>query len=172
MAGDVTFTLTEQDYADAARSQYWQRVRSPKQWAWLLPALAVTSALLAYSDSCDLESFLYNLVPYALISVLVCPLLMAFGYAWAGRYARRMFRQQPSKPENTVSWDDAGLRIESALGTLKAEWGDFYGWRSAGRTYMIHMNEALYYLVPEHALSSEQAADLESTLKRGGVVKR
>ncbi len=172
MAGEITFTLSEQDYADAARSQYWHRLRSPKQWAWALAALAVMSGLLAYSDSCDLESFFYNLVPYALIIVLVCPLLAALSYVWAGRYARKMFRQQQSKPENRVSWNDDGLRIESALGSFKPEWSDFYGWRNAGRTYMIHINEVLYYLLPGHALSPEQAADLEGTLTRHGVVKR
>jgi hypothetical protein len=172
MAAEIKYTLTEQDYADAARSQYWQRLRSPKQWAWALVALAAMSGLFAYSDSCDLESFVYNAVPYALLIVLICPLFAGFGYFWAGRYARRMFKQQPAAPENRVSWDEQGLRIESDLGSLRARWSDFYGWRKSPGAYMIHMNEALYYLIPQHAITSDQGADLESTLVRNGVAKR
>lgn len=172
MAKDVTFTLTEQDYADAARSQYWHRLKSPKRWAWSLGVLAVIFGLFAYSDSYDFQSFLYNLIPYVLIVIVVCPLVAALCYLRVGRDARRMFRQQPVKPENQASWNEEGLRIESQLGSLKAKWSDFYGWRHAGRMYFIHMNDALYYLIPAHALSAEQATDLESTLARHGVVER
>jgi hypothetical protein len=172
MAAEIMYSLTEQDYADAARSQYLHRLKSPKRWAWSLGVLVVIFGLFAYSDSYDFESFLYNLIPYVLIALLVPPLIAALCYLSAGRYARRMFKQQSLKPENRASWNEEGLQIESQLGFLKAKWSDFYGWRNAGRTYMIHMNEALYYLIPGRALSAEQAVDLESTLARHGVAKR
>ena len=172
MAAEIKFSLTEDDYADAARSQYWHRLRSPKKWASSLGALAALFSLFAYSDSRDLESFFYNLIPYVLIVIVVCPLVAALSYLSAGRQARRMFRQQPVTPENRASWNEEGLHIESQLGSLKAKWSDFYGWRKADRTYFVHMNEALYYLIPAHALSAEQATDLEGTLVRHGVVRR
>jgi hypothetical protein len=172
MPAEIIFTLSEQDYADAARSQYWQRLRSPRQWAWPLAALAGIFGFLAYLDSCCLESFAYNLIPYLLIALIIGPLLAGLTYLWVGRHARRLFRQQPSKPENRVSWNEEGLKIESELGFLKAKWSDFHCWRTAGRTHMIHMNDALYYLIPGHALSSEQADDLQGTLSRHGVSRR
>lgn len=172
MENEIAFILTEQDYADAARSQYWHRLKSPKKSARSLGALAVIFGLFAYTESYDFESFLYNLIPYVLIVVVIGPLVAALIYLSAGRHARRMFRQQPVQPENRASWNEEGLRIESRLGSLNAKWSDFYGWRNAGRMYFIHMNEALYYLIPAHALSAEQAIDLESTLARQGVVRR
>ena len=172
MAAEISFVLTEQDYAEAARGQYLHRVRSPKQWIWALGALAVIFGLFAYAESCDLKSFLFNAAPYVALTIVIVPLVTALTYWWAGRVARRMFRQQAIRPESRVSWNDEGLGIESDVGSLNAKWSDFYGWRKAGRTYMIHMNEALYYVVPGHAVSPEQAADLESTLARSGLVKR
>lgn len=172
MAAEISFSLSEQDYVDAARGQYWHRVKSPKQWAWAFAALAVMSGLFAYAGSCDLESLVYDALSFAAVVLLICPLFATLGYLWTGRYARRMFRQQPGQPENRLSWDDDGLRIDSALGSLNAKWGDFFSWRRSGRTYMIHMNEALYYLIPGRALSAEQAADLESTLELHGVAQR
>jgi hypothetical protein len=83
-----------------------------------------------------------------------------------------MFRQQTFKSENRMSWDDEGLKVHSGLGSMSAKWADFYGWRKSGHTYTFYMNEALYYLLPGRALSSEQAADLESTLAHHEVVRR
>jgi hypothetical protein len=71
-----------------------------------------------------------------------------------------------------MSWDDQGLKVHSSLGSLTAKWSDFYGWRKAGHSYTFHINEGVYYLLPERALSSEQAADLESMLMRHSVVRR
>ena len=172
MAAEIKYTLPGQDNEDAARSQYWHRVKSPKRWGWLLGALAVIFSLFAYSDSCDLKSFLYNLVPYVLIILVICPLLSAICYFQVGRHSRKMFQQQRIKPDNRLTWNEDGLEIESDVGSLKARWSDFYGWRSAGRAYFIHLNEALYYLIPAHALSAEEAIDLEDTLARHGVVRR
>ena len=172
MSAEISFVLTEQDYSDAARSQYWQRARSPKQWVWPLLFLAALCALFAYLVSCDLRSFLYNLIPYAVIVLVICPLLTALGYWWTGRYARRLFTQQALQPESRMSWNDEGLRVESAVGLLDAKWSDFYGWRKGGATYMIHINEVIYYVIPARAISSEQASDLEQTLARSGLAQR
>lgn len=172
MAAEVAFTLTERDYADAARSQYWHRVKSPKRWLWMIVGLSLVFGLFAYADSCDLRSFLYNLVPYVVILLIVCPLLSALVYFSVGRHARQMFRQQVVHAESRMSWDDEGLKVISSLGFLSAKWADFYGWRRTGRNYAFHMNEALYYLLPDRALSPDQIADLESTLARHEVVRR
>jgi hypothetical protein len=172
MAAEIAFTLTEQDYADAARSQYLQRLRSPKQWALLVPLLAVIFGLFAYADSCDFESFAYNLVPYVLLALVILPLFSGLMYLWVGRHARRMFRQQRIRPECRMSWNEDGVRIESDVGSLNAKWSDFYGWKKNGRTYFLHVNEALYYLIPASALSTEHGIDLEDTLARHGVVRR
>lgn len=172
MARQITFTLSEDDYAEAARSQYWHRVRSPKQWAGALAALVIMCGLLAFLESYDAESFFYNLAPYALLIAVGATLMAGFSYFWVARYARRLFRQQMTNPESRVSWDVEGLQIESALGALTAKWGDFYSWRSSGAFYMIHINQVLYYLIPRRALSPDQAADLENTLITAGVKRR
>ena len=172
MAEQISFTLSEQDYVDASRSQYSSRWKSPKQWAWAIAILIGLAGLFAYLDSWDLESFIYNSMPYlgiVLLFWLLCPFL---GYLWVGRWARRMFRQQKLNPENRMWWNDEGLRIESDLGSLKAKWGDFYSWKKAGKMFMVHINEALYYVVPDGALTAAQAADLEGKLKENGVVRR
>jgi hypothetical protein len=172
MAAAVAFALTEQDYVEAARNQYWHRIKSPKRWLWVILGLSLVFALFAYSDSCDLESFLYNLVPYVLILLVALPLMSGLCYYSVGRHARKMFKQQAIQPENRMAWDDDGLKINSSLGSLNAKWADFYGWRKVGRSYAFHMNEALYYLLPERALSAHQITDLENTLARHQVVRR
>lgn len=172
MAEEISFRLSEQDYVDASRSQYTSRLKSPKQWASALALLLVMSGLFAYADSCDLESFFYNSVPYLaiiLMAFLLCPVLT---YLWVGRWARRIFRQQKANPGNRMWWDDEGLRIESDLGSLRAKWSDFYGWKKAGQMFMVHINEALYYVVPARALTAAQAADLEGQLTENGVARR
>lgn len=172
MATEIKFRLTERDYADAAHSQYLHRLKSPRRWVIPLAILVPLFGLLAYSQSYDWVSFTYNLIPYVLILLIVAPVVAALTYFACGRQARRLFRQQSIQPDTTISWDDGGLMIRSSLGTLDAKWSHFYCWRRAGRTYLVHLNEALYYLIPGHALSDAQSADLESTLVRNGVPNR
>ena len=134
--------------------------------------LLAMAALFGYLDSYDLRSFLYYSAPYLVIFLIVwlaCPIL---GYLWVGRWARRIYRQQKVNPENRMSWDDEGMRIESDLGSLRAKWSDFYGWKKARKMFMVYINEALYYVVPAHALTAGQAADLEGKLTENRVVRR
>jgi hypothetical protein len=172
MAADIRFTLSEQDYSEAAQGQFLRRLKRPKKWASMLAILNAWCGLLAYSGSCDFQSFASDFLVLAGIMLFVGLIVLPLIYLWAGRYARRMFRQQMVKPENLMSWNDEGLKIESDLGSMKAKWPHSYGWRKVRRTYMIHMNEALYYVVPGRVLSKEQAADLEGTLIRAGVAER
>jgi hypothetical protein len=169
---EISYTLTDQDYVDASRAQYASRLKSPKRWALALVVVLVICGLFAYADSYDLESFLFNSVPYVGIIVAAFLLGPLLTYLWIGRWARRTFQQQKANPENRMSWDDEGLRLESELGSLRAKWSDFYGWKKSGQMFMVHMNEALYYVVPAHALTPEQAADLEQKLTEHRVVRR
>ena len=172
MATEINFTLTEQDYVDATRSQYWSRMKAPKQWALLLGILIALVGIVAFLESWDRDYFVYGALPYVAIiagSWLIC---MGFSYFWTGRWARRMFRQQKLQPETRMNWDDEGLRIDSALGTLRAKWTDFYGWKHIGSMHMLHINEALYYIVPGRAVTPEQIADLENALTQNGIARR
>ena len=172
MAGEISFTLSEQDCVDAARAQYKHRVSALREWRFALPILGVMAGLVAYLTSCTLESAVYAGAGFAALVLLVCPLFAAAGYYDAGRIASRMFRQMTIHPESRISWTDEGIRNQNEYGAFTAKWGDFYGWRKAGGSYTIFLNEGHYYLIPHHSISSEMAVDIEETLARSGLAKR
>jgi hypothetical protein len=134
--------------------------------------MSASFAYLAYLDSCDVETALYTGAVYAALVVLVAPLFAVAGYLLAGKHARRMFRQQVIHPESRISWTDEGLQNHNEFGAFAAKWSDFYGWREDRGNYTFFLNEGLYYLIPRHAISSEQSVDLEETLLRSGLSKR
>jgi hypothetical protein len=172
MAADISFTLSEQDCVDAARAQYRRRITTPRQWRLAIAILLTTFAMFAYLDSCDLQSALYSGAVYAGLLVLVCPLFALLGYLLAGNYARRMFRQQAIHPGSQIAWSDEGFQNQNELGSLAAKWRDFYGWRKDRGSFTLFMNEGIYYFIPQRALSSEEAMDLEETLLRSGLAQR
>lgn len=172
MAAEVSFTLSEQDCVDAARAQYRLRATSPRQWRLALVILAAMSAVFAYSVSCDLESSVYSGAVYAGLVLLVCPFFAISGYLLTGKQARRMFRQQAIHPQTRMAWNDEGLQNQNELGHFAANWRDFYGWRKDRGSFTLYMNEGIYYFIPQRAISSEQALDLEETLVRSRLAKR
>lgn len=172
MAAEVSFTLNEQDYVDAARAQFRRRAISPRQWLWALAILAGMSASVGYLGPCDLGSPIYLGSAFAGLVLLICPPFAGAGYLLAGRSARRMFRQQNIHPESRMAWSDEGLQIQNELGSSNTKWRDFYGWREDRGNFTLYFNEAIYYLIPARAISAEQAADLEDTLVRSDLAKR
>jgi len=172
MAAEVSFTLSEQDCVDAARTQFRRRATSPRQWRLALAILVTMSAVFAYLDSCDLESALYSGAVYAGLVLLVCPLFAFGGYLLAGKQALRMFHQQAIHPESRMAWNDEGLQNQTELGSFAAKWRDFYGWRKDRGSFTLYMNEGIYYFIPQRAISAEQSSDLEETLVRSGLAKR
>jgi len=175
MAAEISFTLCEQDCVDAARAQYRRRVTSLKKWRSAFPVLVGIVGLftyLTYLDSCDLETALYTGVVYGGLMIVVVPLFAIAGYFLAAKHARRMFRQQVIHPESQMSWTDEGLKNHNEFGAFSAKWSDFYGWREDRGSYAFFLNEGIYYLIPRHAISSEQSVDLEETLLRSGLSRR
>ena len=172
MAGDISFTLSEPDCVDAARSQYRRRITSPRQWRMPLAIILTMFAVFVYLDSGDLESAFYSGVVYAGLLLLVCPLFAVAGYFLVGKHARLMFRQQAIHPESRMAWSNEGFRNQNELGSFAAKWRDFYGWRKDGGSFTLFMNEGIYYFIPQRAISSEQAMDLEETLIRSGLAER
>lgn len=172
MAGEVSLTLNEQDCVDAARVQFRRRAISLRQWLWALAILVGMSAIVAYLGPCDLGSPMYLGAAFAGLVLLLCPLFAGAGYLLAGRYARRMFRQQKVHPESRMTWTDEGLQIQNELASSALKWRDFYGWRKDRGSYTLYFNEGFYYFIPARAISAEQAVDLEDTLVRSGLAKR
>jgi hypothetical protein len=171
MGTEIDFTLTEQDYVDAARSQYWSRMKRPQQWLSLLGIMLLVISFVAFLESWDRYYFLYGALPYVGIFAGTWLICTIGSYFWAGRWARRIYRQQKLQPETHMNWDDEGLRIQSALGTLQAKWTEFYCWKHIGSMHMLHINEALYYIVPQRALTLDQVAELESALVHNRVIR-
>ena len=175
MAAEISFTLSEQDCVDAARGQYRRRLTSLRKWRSAFPILVGIASLftyLTYLDSCDLKTALYTGAVYVDLMIVVVPLFGLAGCFLVGKSARRMFRQQVIHPESRMSWTDEGLQNHNEFGGFTAKWSDFYGWRVDRGSYTFFLNEGLYYLIPRHAISSEQSVDLEETLLRSGLSKR
>jgi hypothetical protein len=172
MAGEISFTLSERDYADAVQNQYRQRITSRRHLGWTLGFLALLVALFGYIDSCDLTSAIYTGAVYAALLVIVSGVAGVAGYFLVGKHARRMFRQQVIRPDSRISWTDEGFHNSNEYGSFAAKWNDFYGWREVRGSYMLLLHEDLYYLIPHDAISSEQSSDLEETLTRSGLATR
>ena len=71
-----------------------------------------------------------------------------------------------------IIWSEEGLQNRNEHGSFASAWSGFYGWRCSKGRFTIFMNEGFFYLIPAHALSSEQAADLRETLVRSGLCHR
>ena len=172
MAAEISFTLSEQDYADAVQNQYRQRMTSRRNLGWTLPALALMAGLFGYADSCNLTSALYTTGVYATLIAVVFVMSGVAGYFIVGSHARRMFRQQVMRPDSRISWTNEGFQNSNEYGSFAAQWHDFYGWRKVRGSYMIFIHEGFFYLIPQRAISPEQASDLEETLARSGLASR
>jgi hypothetical protein len=172
MAAAVTFALSERDHVDAARGQYRHRLTRPRRMAATFAFLAALWGLFAYLDSDGPDAFFYVGLVYAALMVTVVVLAGAAGIWLAGRQARRLYRQQVIHPQSRIAWTDEGLRSDNEYGSYAAKWTDFYGWRHSRGTFTLFINEGFFYLIPEHALSPEQAIDLKETLLRSGLSQR
>ncbi len=172
MAAAVTFALSERDHVDAARGQYWHRLTRPRGVAATLAFLAALWGLFTYLDSDDPRASFYVGLVYAALMLTVVVLAGAAGYWLAGRQARRLYRQQVIHPQSRIAWTDEGFHSRNEYGSYAAKWIDFYGWRHSRGTFTLFINEGFFYLIPEHALTPEQATDLRETLLRSGLSHR
>lgn len=172
MAAAVTFALSERDHVDAARGQYWHRLTRPRGVGATSAFLAASWGLFTYLDSDDPDAFFYVGLVYASLMLTVVVLAGAAGYWLAGRQARRLYRQQVIHLQSRIAWTDEGLESQNEHGSYSAKWSDFYGWRHARGTFTLFINEGFFYLIPNRALSPEQAIDLKETLVRSGLTHR
>lgn len=175
MAGEANFTLSESDYLDGQRDWYWRYILSRRGVASLLGPVLLCAVIGVVGELIgdDPPQVVLAALGFALLGGGVV-LLIQFGcYLWLPRRNRRLFQQQKSlQGVQRWTWDDAGLEVETQIGTGHHSWSDFFGWAMGRRALLLFLNEQLIYIIPRRHLSEAQQRELEAMLTTRGPARR
>jgi hypothetical protein len=172
MTGEITFTPTEQDYANANRDWYRAALSGRRGLIRLaIPILIamVLGGVFSWLDG-DVAALPYTLAVYAFLGVAVIVLIHGTCYLSLARRSRRLFRQQKSLHHPLrFHWSDEGLTSEAVNGSGRHDWGDFHRWHDGRKTFLLFLNDRLFLFLPRHRLSDAEADDLRGLISAAGV---
>lgn len=175
MSGDVTYTLTSDDYVVALKTAFGRSIR---RWGALRGWLIVAAACGVIGGFSALGTVgvwgkLIIVCGFLAWGAIMIPLCWGFCYLLLPRQARRLFRQQRSLHSPwTYRWSETGLENEGETGLVRFKWGDLHAWTRGRKVFLFYANDALFYMLPLHALSEAEADELESLLERRGPKRR
>lgn len=173
MAGEITFTPSEKDYADANRDWYLAFWARPKGWVTMvLFVLFFTGlgALMPYIDG-KTDEIGPTAIGFALLAlVLILLIYLSVYFVALPRRARRLYRQHKALQRTwTFRWSDSGLSMESATGLTSYPWGDFHRWRSGPRSVLLFLNDQLFFYLPRRLLDEASVDEIGSLAAAAGV---
>ena len=172
MAGEITFTPSEQDYADANRDSFLAQLRRPRPWvrsAAIVLLLAAVGAALAYIDG-DTDAMGTTAAGFALLGLSGILLICLSVYLRLPRRTRRLYRQHKllHKPW-TYGWSEAGLSVETANGRAIYPWPDFHRRLVGRRTVLLFLNEQAFFFLPRRLLDESAVEELRSLAAAAAV---
>jgi hypothetical protein len=173
MAGEVEFTPSEDDYATANREWYRRQLR--RGWAKFLivagaGGAAVGAILGLVDEGPDPLGIAASAFTYALIPLVVGPVVYGFCYLAVPRRARRLYRQNKNlQRPMRYAWSEEGLSYASSTGTGKVAWTDLHRWSEGGSSFLFLLTDAMFHFIPKRAFAEAEAEDLRSTAARSGL---
>ena len=172
MAGEITFTPTEKDYAEANRDWFLATLARPKAWAlMMLPVLFLSAlgAFFAYIDGKP-EEIETTAIGFALLGLLLILLICLSTYFTFPRRTRRLYRQHKAhQQEWTYRWSQAGLGIETANGRTSYPWADFHRWRDGRTSMLLFLNDQMFFYLPRRLLDDASVRDIAGLVGAAGV---
>lgn len=173
MAGEVSVQLSEADYVAANRDWFLLHVTGRERLKGLATftlLLATLAAAIGFFDSREaLLGAAAGAGVGAALALVVMGLFYLACFIMVPRQARRLFGQQASLRDPVhYFWSDAGFGYRSDRASADLPWADYYRWAEGRRSFLFFLNEQMFYLVPKHALSPDQAEDLRATAAARG----
>jgi YcxB-like protein len=167
MAGEVTFTPTEEDIVAGSKDWFRRMLMQPRiKGAFYVAILAggLLGAAFALQAGGPPERALRAAALGALIGLLLFGGILAARRAMLPGQALRAFRQNKTiHHPYTYAWTDEGISFESETANARIAWRDLYRWGEGRSAFLFAVSERGVHFVPRRALSEAEAADLRAT---------
>jgi hypothetical protein len=160
----TTFQLEPDDYVAANRlhtRMIWRRPRSLASFAFLIPAYA---GFLYLSWHAQPDTGLAIFISFVVICAIAFPPLSYLLYL--PYKTRKVFHEQKNLHyPMTMSWSDAGFKVENQQGSAVTPWQDFFKWGEDSRILLLYHSSRLFYMLPRRVLTEAQLTDLRQFIK-------
>ena len=167
MAGQVTFTPTEEDIVAGSRDWFHRALRQPR-----MKGAIYIAALAGLQSGASPEQALRGAGVGALAGLILIGAILATRYAMLPGQALRSFRQnRTTHTAYTYAWTDEGISWESEASSARVRWPDLYRWGEGRSAFLFAVSERGVHFVPRRALSEAEAADLHATASRHGPAR-
>lgn len=175
MAGQVTFTPTEDDIVAGSKDWFRRMLRQPRVkggFYIIMLAGGLLGAAFELQAGGSPDRALRGAALGAAFGLLSFGGLLALRWAMLPRQALRAFRQNKTiHHPYTYVWTDEGISFESETANARIAWRDLYRWGEGRSAFLFAVSERGVHYVPRRALSEGQAADLRATAARHGPAK-
>jgi hypothetical protein len=175
MAGNVTFTPTEEDVVVGARDSFHRVLRQPRlKGAIYIAVLAggLLGAAFALQSGGPSAHALRGAGVGALAGLLLIAVILATRYIMLPGRVLRSFRQnRTAHTAYSCAWTDEGISWQSGASSVRILWLDLYRWGEGRSAFLFAVTERGMHLVPRRALSEAEAADLRATALRHGPAR-
>jgi hypothetical protein len=175
MAGQVSFTPTEEDIVAGSRDWFRRALVQPRiKGALYVAAIAggLLGAAFALQAGGAPERALRAAAFGAVAGLLLVAGILALRYALLPGQALRAFRQNKTiHAPYSYSWSDEGISWESESASARVSWGDLYRWAEGRSAFLFAVSERGVHFVPHRALSEAESADLRATAARHGPAR-
>jgi len=175
MAGEITFTPSEKDYADANRDWMLSNLSRPRPWIGLVLLMLLSSGIGAGATWLDgnREEMAATAIGFALLGMLIFLVVYLATYLLLPRRARRLYRQHKALQQQwTFRWSDSELSIESANGLTRYPWAQFHRWRDGRQSMLLFLNDQLFFYLPRRMLDEASIDEIGSLVAAAGVPRR
>lgn len=168
MSRKTTFTLSEADLRQGVRLHVFSALRETRTIIRLSTLWVVaTAALTAFNASSASWSGLLHGLPISALIVTAAIFGVAVGVPLAlSPFAihRRFQQDKLVRQPVSVSWDEEAYEAEQPGVHNRISWRDYAKWREDRHLFVFFMSDYNYQILPKHALTAEQIADLRRTL--------
>ena len=156
----VSYRITEDDYASAARFHAWRHFIARPSTA----QFAYGGILVALLGICMWT--LPAIVPVFVVGGAMLAIMIAFALlVRTPSRARRHYRQYKGIQELiTAELTEAGINFSTANGGANLQWSKIFQWRQNDRFVLVYPMPILFYLVPKSI--AREGFDLPLLVKR------
>ncbi len=164
----VTYTPSETDVAEANKLWLRSELRRQLNWPFLLggAVLCALAGSFYVSDGGLVAIYVAAATGVAVWLSVLCVIVGSIRI-WLPRAARKQFSRARSLfREVQVSWSADSITMETANGYSRHTWDEFANWAENKSVLGMFYTDRVFAFIPKRALSSAQADELRSILRR------
>lgn len=167
MAGQVTFTPTEDDIVAGSKDWFRRMLMQPRIKAGFYVAMlagGLLGAAFTLQAGGPSQGTLRGAALGAVIGLGLFGGVLAVRRAMLPGQALRMFRRNRAvHAVYTYAWTDEGISWETESANARVAWRDLHRWGEGRSAFFFALSERGIHFVPRRALSEAEAADLRAT---------